>query len=227
MLAALADAKRERRAVAFAKRLTDAAELLLPDSAASAELNAAALQAMAAGSNGTHVVNEEPWFIEARNPPPRLAVVGGVHVAQALVPLARMAGFDVIVIDPRQAFANPERFPEAQICNTWPDSALLEMALDGACAVVALTHDPKLDDSALSQALNSPAFYIGALGSRKTHAARIERLRTMGHDDAALARIRGPVGLDIGAIGPAEIALSIMAEIVAARRGAKLGKRSV
>ncbi len=215
---ALTEAAAARRPVAFAKRLSDAAEFLLPDGAAGEALNAAGAAALAADRSGTHVVGNENWFIEARNPSPRLILVGAVHIAQALAPLAGAVGFAVVIVDPRRAFGNEDRFPGAELVNEWPDMALERLRPDVRSAVVTLTHDPKLDDPALDRALRSDAFYIGSLGSRKTHAKRLGRLGELGHDDASLARIRGPVGLDIGAVTAPEIALSIIAEIVAFRR---------
>ena len=151
-------------------------------------------------------------------PPLRLAIVGAVHIAQALAPFAVALGYDVRIVDPRGMFAAAERFAGLDVDPRWPDEALLDWGLGAASAVVTLTHDPKLDDPALRTALNSPAFYIGALGSRKTHAARLDRLRGEGFDDAALARVHGPAGLDIGAANPPEIALSVAAQMVAAWR---------
>jgi xanthine dehydrogenase accessory factor len=225
-IALLAEAVAARRPVALAVRLSDAASFILPDPAAPAALNAAGAAALAAERNGTHDIGGEDWFIEARNPAPRLIVVGAVHIAQALCPLAALAGFAVSLVDPRSTFGNPSRFPDAIISNGWPDAALDALRPDRRTAVVTLTHDPKLDDPALDRALGSAAFYIGALGSRKTHAARLDRLRALGHAEAALRRVRGPVGLDIGAVSAAEIALSIIAEITAVRRGAALGTRA-
>jgi xanthine dehydrogenase accessory factor len=147
-------------------------------------------------------------------PPQRLLIVGAVHVAQALAPMARQAGFAPTVIDPRRGFADPSRFPGVTLEVEWPDAALHALKPDATSAVVVLTHDPKLDDPALTAALASPAFYVGALGSKRTHARRLERLREAGLDDQALARIRAPIGLAIGAATPGEIAVSILAEIV-------------
>ncbi|HQT65103.1 MAG: xanthine dehydrogenase [Acidocella sp. 20-57-95] len=223
---ALNQKRAAREAVAFAKNLSDGSEFLLPDDAAPEALNAAGLAALAADKTGTHIIGNESWFIEARNPAPRLILVGAVHIAQALAPLASMSGFEVILVDPRQGFGNQDRFPGASMVNEWPDEALDVLKPDTRTAVVTLTHDPKLDDPGLDRALKSTAFYIGALGSRKTHAARLERLTALGHTPEALARIRGPVGLDIGAVTTPEIALSIVAEIVAARRGGSLGTRA-
>jgi xanthine dehydrogenase accessory factor len=154
-----------------------------------------------------------PLFIQVFNPPLRLIVIGAVHIAQALVPMAGLCGYDVTVVDPRRAFASDSRFPGVDVRQDWPDEALEELKPDARTAVVTLTHDPKLDDPALDVALRSDAFYIAALGSKRTHAARLERLAELGHDPATLARIVGPAGLSIGAVSPAEIALSVMAEM--------------
>lgn len=159
-------------------------------------------------------------FVQVFNPPLRLVVVGAVHIAQQLVPLAATAGYDVTVVDPRRAWASGERFPGIALVTDWPDEALRTLAPDHRTAIVTLTHDPKLDDPALAAALSSPAFYIGALGSRRTQARRLERLRAQGFEAAALARIHGPAGLDIGAKSPAEIAVSILAQIIQVRRAA-------
>jgi len=226
MLAALAAAAAERQPVAFAKRLTDGEEFLLPDDVAPAALNEAGARVLAADKSGTEIVAGEAWFIEARNPSPRLILVGAVHIAQTLAPLAAGMGFAVTLVDPRRGFGNADRFPGTAMINEWPDTALDGMQPDTRTAVVTLTHDPKLDDPALDRALRTAVFYIGCLGSRKTHAARLERLAVLGHDAATLQRIRGPVGLDIGAVTAPEIALSIIAEIVAARRGGRLGQRA-
>jgi xanthine dehydrogenase accessory factor len=225
LLAALAAARRAGRPVVMATRLPDGAQMLLPDTAAPAALNDAAHAALDKDASGTVRVADHDWFVHVHNPSPRLIVVGAVHIAQALVPFAAGIGYAVTVVDPRRSFASDERFPDVAISTDWPDEALEALAPDVRSAVVTLTHDPKLDDPALDRALTSPAFYIGALGSRKTHAARLARLRDLGHGDAALARIRGPVGLNIAAVTAPEIALSIMAEIVAARRGAALGQK--
>jgi xanthine dehydrogenase accessory factor len=161
-------------------------------------------------------------FIQPFNPPLRLIVVGAVHIAQALVPMASLSGYETVVVDPRRAFSSDRRFPDVAISQDWPDEALEALAIDARTAVLTLTHDPKLDDPALDVALRSPAFYIAALGSRRTHGARLVRLKELGHDDDALGRIHGPAGLAIGAVSPAEIALSIMAEMTAVLRGAQV-----
>ena len=157
-------------------------------------------------------------FIQPFNAPLRLVIVGAVHTGQHLANNALACGYDVIVIDPRQAFASEARFPGVTLNTEWPDFALENISLDARTALVTLTHDPKLDDPALQVALRSPAFYIGALGSRKTQAARIKRLQQAGFKEAEVARLNAPVGLDIGARSPAEIAVSIMAEITATLR---------
>ena len=157
-------------------------------------------------------------FVAIHNPPLRLVVVGAVHIAQALVPMAQIAGFDPYVIDPREAFGSQARFPDARVINDWPDAALCDLGVDTRTALVLLTHDPKLDDPALHIGLGSGAFYIGALGSKRTHAARVERMTDAGFNAHTIARINGPVGLDIGASGPAEIAVSILAQIIESLR---------
>jgi xanthine dehydrogenase accessory factor len=157
-------------------------------------------------------------FLRVYNPPVRLVIVGAVHIAQALAPMTRLAGYDVIVVDPRSAFASPARFPEVELTREWPDEALARIGLDRRTAVVTMTHDVKLDDPALAAALRSESFYVGALGSKKTQAARRERLARQGFDEAALARLHGPVGLPIGAVSTAEIAVSILSQLVACLR---------
>ncbi|WP_113912779.1 XdhC family protein [Roseovarius dicentrarchi] len=152
-------------------------------------------------------------FIAIHNPPLRLIVVGAVHIAQALVPMARIVGYDPVIIDPRAAFATDARFPGETLLDDWPDDAVRALGLDARTALVLLTHDPKLDDPALTEGLRSGAFYIGVLGSTRTHARRLERMREVGFAHQDLARIHGPVGLNIGAVGPAEIALSILAQM--------------
>lgn len=164
-----------------------------------------------------------PMFLNVFNPPLRMAVVGAVHVTQALAPMAALAGYDVTVIDPRRAFGSEQRFPRVNLSNAWPDEAMSDFRPDLRSAVVTLTHDPKLDDPALTVALQSDCFYIGALGSKKTHAARLDRLRQAGFAESDLARIRGPVGLAIGARSPAEIAVSILAEVTQVLRQARGG----
>jgi xanthine dehydrogenase accessory factor len=225
ILAALEAARAEKRPVALATRMPDGAQFLLPDPSAGVALNDAALTALAEDHSRTVELDGARWFLHVHNPKLRLIVVGAVHIAQALVPLAAQLELEVIVVDPRRAFASDERFPNVTVLTDWPDDALDALRPDARTAVVTLTHDPKLDDPALDRALRSAAFYIGSLGSRKTHAARLHRLRALGHDDTALARIHGPVGLDIEAVTAPEIALSILAELVAVRRRAPIAGR--
>ncbi|MDP5216578.1 XdhC family protein [Ruegeria sp. 2205SS24-7] len=158
-------------------------------------------------------------FVAVHNPPLRLVVVGAVHIAQALVPMARIAGYDPVIIDPREAFASSERFPGETILTDWPDEAVAEIGLDTRTALVLLTHDPKLDDPALQAALSADVFYIGALGSTRTHAKRVARMQETGFSEEQISRIHGPIGLDIGAAGPSEIAVAILAEMTAVLRG--------
>lgn len=164
-------------------------------------------------------------FVEVFNPKLRLFIVGAVHIAQPLARIAALAGYLVTIIDPRTAFASAERFPGIELTNEWPDEALSRLQPDRRSAVVTLTHDPKLDDPALGVALKSAAFYIGALGSKKTHAARLQRLAEQGFKDADFARINGPVGLDIGAVSPAEIAVSILAQVTQTLRADRLKRK--
>ncbi len=159
-----------------------------------------------------------PVFLTVSVPPPRLVVIGAVHISQALAPMARVAGLDMSVIDPRTAFATPERFPDVPLYAEWPDEALPRLGLDAYTGLAVLTHDPKIDDPALEAALAAGCFYVGALGSRKTHASRLERLRQRGIAASALERIHAPIGLAIGAQSPAEIAVAILGEVIAALR---------
>jgi xanthine dehydrogenase accessory factor len=198
-----------------------ASEVLDPLAASDHTLAVAAREAAARDASVLGEGVAGPVFLGVFNPPVRVIVVGAVHVAQALVPMVQLAGYEPVVVDPRTAFATPARFPFAgvRLVTSWPDAALAAEGLDARTAVVTLTHDPKLDDPALVAALGSSAFYVGALGSRKTHAARRDRLATeAGLDAAALDRIRAPVGLPIGAVSPGEVAGSILAELVAALR---------
>jgi xanthine dehydrogenase accessory factor len=157
-------------------------------------------------------------FLTVHVPPPQLVITGAVHISQALAPIARLLGYDVTIVDPRTAFASIERFPDVKVIAEWPDVALPPLGIDRYTAFVALTHDPKIDDPALTHALARDCFYIGALGSKKTHARRIDRLKAQGLSDGALARIHAPIGLAIGAVSPSEIAVAIMGQITAELR---------
>jgi xanthine dehydrogenase accessory factor len=169
------------------------------------------------GASGMIAAGDDVFFT-VHLPPPKLVVIGAVHISQALAPMAKIAGFDMTIVDPRTAFATAERFPDVALIAEWPDVALPRVRLDPFTALAVLTHDPKIDDGALVAALTAGCFYVGALGSRKTHARRLERLRQAGLDEAALARIAAPVGLAIGAQSPAEIAVAILAQVIAALR---------
>ncbi len=225
LLSALAEARAAKRPVVVATRLSDGAQHLLPGSVAPAGLAEPAATALARDQSMTVQASGEAWFLHVFNPPFRLAVVGAVHIAQALAPMASALGMATTIIDPRRSFATAERFPGVTIVTDWPDEAMDAFSPDSRSAVVTLTHDPKLDDPALDRALRSDALYIGALGSRRTHAARLRRLSELGHSPASLARIFGPVGLDLEAVTAPEIALSILAELVAVRRHAPLARR--
>ncbi|HYD08224.1 MAG TPA: XdhC family protein [Reyranella sp.] len=222
-LAALQEARAQRRAVALATRLSDAAEALVyrdeakGDLAGDAAIVSAARRAIEIGKSETVDIGGAKIFFNVYVPPPRLIIVGAVHIAQSLAPMAAMLEFDVTVVDPRGAWATTQRFPGVKVIQDWADEAFQAMGLDVSTAVVTLTHDPKLDDPALEAALKSDVFYIGALGSKRTHAKRKERLAEVGITDEMFARIHGPVGLNIGARSPAEIAVSILGQIIEVR----------
>ena len=222
-LAALQEARAKRRAVTLATRLSDAAEALVYRDGAKGELAGdaaiveAAQRAMDIGKSETVDVGDAKIFLNVYVPPPRLIIVGAVHIAQSLAPMAAMLEFDVTVVDPRGAWATTQRFPGVKVIQDWADEAFQAMGLDVSTAVVTLTHDPKLDDPALEAALKSDVFYIGALGSRRTHAKRKERLAEVGITEEMFARVHGPVGLNIGAKSPAEIAVSILGQIIEVR----------
>ena len=226
LLAALQRVRAARKPALVAIDLADGRSALVAEGEVAGD---AGLRASLAG-NAAYALSREQsavvehdgrhYFLQVFAPPRKLALVGAVHIAQSLIPMAVTAGYDVTVIDPRSAFAAESRFPGVTMTHEWPAAALAAFAPDRRSAVITLTHDPKLDDPALAAALRSEAFYIGALGSRKTHAARLSRLKEQGFGDAELARIHGPVGLPIGAVSPAEIAVSILAELTQALRGA-------
>src|ERR1700716_2364723 len=170
------------------------------------------------GKSGMEEPPDGKVFPTVYVPPAQLVITGAVHISQALAPIAKLLGYDVTIVDPRTAFASIERFPDVKVIAEWPDVALPPLGIDRYTAFVALTHDPKIDDPALTHALARDCFYIGALGSRKTHGRRLARLKAEGVPDAALARIHAPIGLDIGAVSPSEIAVAIMGEITARLR---------
>ncbi len=214
-LKALVEARAAGREIAVATRLIDGLERVIdltrpPDD----DLESLAVRLAARDESAPVDLLNETWFINVFNPPIALVIVGAVHIAQPLSRMATALGWRVTVIDPRTAFASEARFPDVTLTNDWPDEAIEKVAPTTRTAVVTLTHDPKLDDPALQAALRSRAFYIGSLGSKKTHAARLARLEAAGFNEDALTRIRGPVGLSINARSPAEIAVSIVAQIV-------------
>jgi xanthine dehydrogenase accessory factor len=220
VLCQLAEDISSRRKVALITNLTSGARRMAhtPEDLG-AELAPALADAFRRGKSAVVEKNGGEIFIKMFNPTPRLIVIGAVHIAQPLVRMADALGFEVVIVDPRQAFATEERFRDTKIMQDWPDEALPAIGLDDSTAVVVLSHDKKIDDPALIAALRSDAFYVGALGSKKTHAKRVERLLEAGVPDAEFKRIHAPIGLDIGALDAAEIALSIMAEITATQRG--------
>ena len=219
VLKAMNAARRGRRGGAMVTRLSDADQRFVEAAAIDADPLAAELEsALRMGESGVVTADGVDYFLTVQTPSPRLTLIGAVHISQALAPMARIAGLDVTIIDPRTAFATPERFPDTPVIAQWPDEPLKSAPLDRYTAICLLTHDPKIDDPALTIALRSDCFYIGALGSKKTHAKRLERMRAQGFDEAALARIHAPIGLDIGAVSPAEIAVSIIGEIIASLR---------
>ena len=218
-LAELKHARDAQQAVVLATDLSSGESVLRYPGTGGGDALADAARLQARRDRSTSVeIGGRNWFLTVFNPPLDLAIIGAVHIAQPLARMAALADYAVRVIDPRSAFATGERFPGVMLSLDWPDEALAARPPGPRSAIVALTHDPKLDDPGLSAALKSEAFYIGALGSRTTHAKRLERLKAKGFSDAELARIRGPIGLDIGARSPAEIAVAVLAQMTAELR---------
>ncbi|MPZ39527.1 MAG: XdhC family protein [Rhizobiales bacterium] len=170
------------------------------------------------GKSGMEETPQGKVFLTVHVPAPRIVITGAVHISQALAPIAKILGYDVTIVDPRTAFATQERFPDVKVIAEWPDVALPPLGVDRYTAFIALTHDPKIDDPALTHALSRDCFYVGALGSKKTHARRVERLKGQGLSEADLGRIHAPIGLSIGAVSPAEIAVAIMGQITSSLR---------
>jgi len=225
----LADLAAKRPAVLATDLASGEARLLHPsdpEPGGDPALLAAAREAAARDESARVEVAGATFFLRVFSPPVRVIVVGAVHIAQSLARMVQLAGYEAIVVDPRRAFATEARFEGIPLVQEWPDEALARLGLDRRTALVTMTHDPKIDDPALAAALRSDAFYVGALGSRKTQAARRERLRAQGFSDPALSRIHGPVGLPIGARSPGEIAVSILSQIVGALRGAPGSERA-
>jgi xanthine dehydrogenase accessory factor len=219
LLSALNGERAARRAAVLVTDLASGEQRLVRESELAEDPLAALLEdRLRQGKSGLTEADGGQVFLTVQVPPVRLLVIGAVHISQALAPMARGLELDVTIVDPRTAFATPERFPDVPVLAEWPDEAIPRIGLDRYTALLALTHDPKVDDPALTAALRAECFYVGALGSRKTHARRVERLGAAGFGEADIARIHAPIGLDIGAVSPAEIALSILAEIVATLR---------
>ena len=217
LLAALnAERAARRAAVVVTELATGAQRLATAATLASDPLALEIAAALAARRSGK--AGEGSVFLAVDVPPPRMLVIGAVHISQALAPMARLAGFDLTILDPRTAFATPERFPDVPVIAEWPEEALPAYELDPFTALVALTHDPKIDEPAIAAALRADCFYVGALGSRRTHAKRVERLAAAGLSQQAISRIHAPIGMDIGASSPAEIAVAVLAEVIRALR---------
>ena len=208
-----------RRAAILVTDLASGAQRLVREAGLAADPMAPLLEErLRSGKSGAVEADGAQLFLNVQVPPVKAVVVGAVHISQAFAPMAKELGLDVTIVDPRTAFATPERFPQVPVLPEWPDAALPRLGLDRYTALLALTHDPKIDDPALTAALKAECFYIGALGSKKTHGRRVERLRDAGFGETEIARIHAPIGLDIGAVSPAEIAVSVLAEMVAALR---------
>lgn len=219
----LNECRRNRRAVIRITDLSDGKDRVVAEGDPIADpLKDAVIAGFRSGKSGLVENDDGRYFLNVYLPPPRLVIIGAVHISQALAPMATIAGFEVHIIDPRTAFASPERFPNVRLDAEWPEEVLAKNPLDPYCAVAAVTHDPKIDDPALVAALGAECFYVGALGSRKTHARRVERLLEAGLSRTAIDRIRAPIGLAIGAASPAEIAVAVLAEIIEALRSRSL-----
>src|SRR5436853_4298169 len=204
-----------RAAIVVTNQESGAQRLVTQDKIAADPLKDALEAHLRSGKSGIEETAEGKVFLTVHVPPTRLVITGAVHISQALAPIARVVGYDVTIVDPRTAFASIERFPDVKVIAEWPDTALPPLDIDRYTAFVALTHDPKIDDPALTHALERECFYVGALGSRKTHARRVDRLKAQGLGDDVLARIHAPIGLAIGSVSPPEIALAIMGQITA------------
>lgn len=215
LLNELLAARANRRAVALVTHLATGEQRLVPRASAQNDPLAEKLdEAFRFDQSGTH----DGHFVNIHNPPLRLVIIGAVHIAQSVIPIAQQLGYDITVIDPRGAFATGARFPGIALHAEWPDEIIPQIGLDPRTAMIALTHDPKIDDPALNAALKSDLFYIGALGSKKTQASRAQRLKDAGFTEMQIARVHGPIGLSIGAKGAPEIAVSIMAEMTRSLR---------
>lgn len=218
--------RRARRAAVLVTDLGDGRDRVVREGdTVAGELGAAIERAFRTGLSGSVEAEGRTFFLNAHLPQPRLVVIGAVHISQALAPMARIAGYPVEIVDPRTAFATPDRFPDVTLHAEWPQDVLARQPLDGYTALAAVTHDPKIDDFALKAALDARCFYVGALGSRKTHAKRVERLLALGAGAEDIGRIHAPIGVDIGAASPAEIAVAVLAEVIKAFRSRGLQRK--
>ena len=224
----LNEERRARRAAILVTDLADgSARVVREGEAVDPTLAAAVARAFRSGSSGAVEAGGRRVFLNVHVPRPRLVAIGAVHITQALAPMAAIAGFDMEIVDPRTAFATKERFPDVTLSAEWPETVLASRPFDAYTAVAAVTHDPKIDDFPLKAALDAGCFYVGALGSRKTHARRVERLLALGASPEQIGRIHAPIGLDIGASSPAEIAVAVLAQVIRAlrTRGAEAAAR--
>jgi xanthine dehydrogenase accessory factor len=222
----LNEARRARKAAVMLTDLGDGRDrVVFEGEAVSGALGEAIDKAFKSGKSGIHQIDGHEYFLNIHMPATRIVVIGAVHISQALVPMAKIAGFDIQVIDPRTAFASEDRFGDVKLVADWPEKVLHPGDLDTYTALCAVTHDPKVDDYPIAEALKAGCFYVGALGSRKTHGKRLERLRAKDLVDAQLDRIHAPIGLDIGAANPQEIAVAVLAEIISSLRKRDFSKR--
>ena len=226
VLKSLNAAKRARDAAVIVTDLEDGRDRLVrAGDHVAGGLGEAIGKAFKSGKSGVAQADGREFFLNVHIPPARMVIIGAVHISQALAPMARMAGFDVTIIDPRTAFATPERFEGSDLVADWPEGVLKDRPLDYFTALVAVTHDPKIDDYPLISALKTGCFYVGALGSRKTHGGRVERLTDAGLSEETIGRIAAPIGLPIGAASPAEIAVAVLAQVIEALRTRELSLR--
>ncbi len=232
LLAGLNAARAARQPCVVVTELADgSSRLVQPDELAKAPLAGTALseaigEGLRSGRSAMVEIDGKQLFLAVQVPPVKLVVIGAVHISQALAPMAAQVGFEMIVVDPRTAFASPERFPDVRVLAEWPDIALPTLGIDAYTAFIVLTHDPKIDDPGISHALERNCFYIGALGSSRTHKKRAERMRAAGYTEEQIGRIHAPIGLNIGAISPAEIAVSILSQIIATLRAERVAAKA-
>jgi xanthine dehydrogenase accessory factor len=219
-------ARRERRAAVLVTDLGDGRDRVVEEGdEVAGELGEAIAKRLRSGASGSVEAEGRNFFLNVHVPQPKLIAIGAVHISQALAPMAKIAGLDMEIIDPRTAFATQDRFPDVPVHAEWPEDVLKQRPLDAYTALAVLSHDPKIDDFPLKASLDAGCFYVGALGSRKTHAKRVERLLALGATTEQIARIHSPIGMDIGASSPAEIAVAVLAEMINALRTRGAGRR--